>query len=112
MEAESIKKLGQEKEDEDLVVPAMIQVVEHLDYESLVHLMKEYWQINRPIFSNGVTLYSLLMSVDSDVIQKSEATKKNYIEMLKLVKRYQPDLFAVDSHGRTCFHHNERIVAH
>ena len=58
-------------------------ICDELDYEALKYILENHRQINRPIFS-------------TDVIESSEAAKKNYIKILKLVKHYKPDVFAVD----------------
>ena len=57
------------------------------------------------ITSTGITLYSLLMGVDSTMLQEVESRPKKYVQTLRMLLKKEFDLRATDDLGRNCIHH-------
>ena len=45
------------------------------------------------------------MNCSIEFLEATPDRKKQYIDVLKVVKKYRPDVDAVDMNGHTCFHH-------
>ena len=84
------------------LAPDLCKVTENLDKTSIKEFLMHGYDVNFHLNATNMTLWSLLMSVSS---HKCDSTKKAYIEVLKCVKKFRPNLFVVDKLGRTCFHH-------
>ena len=89
---------------EDLA-PDLVAAVEIMDVATIKDFIEKDWPVNLPVTNTGIALYSLLMGVDVNLIEANDNTRKDYIALLKLIKKKKPDIQAVDALGRTCLHH-------
>ena len=57
-----------EEEKLKKVAPGLFVAVEKLNVEVLTNYLKHGWKIDFPITSTGISLYSLLMGYDSEIL--------------------------------------------
>ena len=92
-------------EEIEKLAPEINSAIETGDFNIVNAYVQYGYDLNHPLTTTGISLYSQLMCVPPMMLEGSPGLPQKYVGTLKLLKKKDIDVLAIDDVGRTCFHH-------